>query len=201
MTKYLLADRELNGPSDSDFYAVFWDTEKQEIRSEFYGTTRCAAPTVAPVDEYPRDIPESELEKAREYFKASLFEILKNQDIRERDKPQDASRGDLLAVLDSGTFKDKKRGTEVEYQAGETGTVIWVGTFNKIYRNGYNKRDRSTLRVGLKFEDERVIFVDLEKCRQAREYKSNEELERASERIAKTDRFHILFNYHGFIKF
>jgi len=201
MTKYLLADRERNGRDDSDFYAVFWDTETQTIRSEEYGSTRYHSPRVAPRDEYLRDIPEGELQKARIYFQNQLEIDLIRADHYLRDNPQDANRGDFLAVTEGGTFVDKNHGDEVEYHAGEVGQVIWVGTFRTIYRSGYNKRDRSTLRVGLKFDDGRVIFVGLDKCRLARDYATRGEIANRVLQISKGWPFHILFGSPGYVQF
>lgn len=201
MTKYLLSDRERNGLDDSDFYAVFWDTETQTIRSEEYGSTRYPSPRTAPMNEYLRDIPEDELEKARVHFQNRLFDIFESLDRSQRDYPQDVGRGDYLAVTEAGTFVDKQRDSEVEYKVGEVGQVIWVGTFRRIYRNGYNKRNRSTLRVGLKFDDGRVIFIGLSKCRLAREYATVDELVDQAIQASKGDRFYVLFNNPGYIQF
>jgi len=101
MTKYLLADRERNGYDDSDFYAVFWDTETQTIRSEEYGSTRYPSPRVAPTDEYLRDIPEGELQKARIYFQDRLETDLIRADHYLRDNPH-SLKYRLLQIVNHG---------------------------------------------------------------------------------------------------
>lgn len=46
----VLCTREENGPSDSDFYAVYWSEEEQRLVREDYATTRFAGGGAAGVD-------------------------------------------------------------------------------------------------------------------------------------------------------
>lgn len=181
MTKYLLEDREINGHDDSDFYAIFYDTETGTIRSEIYGSTRFSSPRVAPTDEYIRDIPEEVKPKIYEIVYRTAFEIIKRDDRQAIDAPEKISVGESVSLLASGSFKDRRSGSTVKYSEGESGVVIWEGAFGKFYRNGYNRKGRSNTRVGIRFEDGRVVFVSLEICKLIREYMSDEEI---SERAA-----------------
>jgi len=201
MTKYLLADRELNGYNDSDFYAVFWDTETESIRSEMYGTTRCAAPTVAPADEYLRDIPDDVLEKAKAYLFQKMSDRIREEDRILVDEPAEVSRGDVLEILESGSFRDRDAGVSIKYEAGEQGEVIWRGAFGTFYANGYNRVGRHNLRVGLKLSDGRTVFLALKKCKLARPYLSDEEISRRAQAHADGLRFHALSAVPGFIQF
>lgn len=198
MPKYLLEDRERNYPDDSDFYVIFWDTNAHEIRSECYGSTRFPSPTVAPAC-YLREIPPEVQAEINVWYAARLFQILQAEDRRAVDEPSDANRGDVLVTLKAGTFKDKRTGTQIPYEAGEVGTVVWAGAFGKFYRNGYNKIGRHNLRVGLKFEDGRVVFIGLKDCKTARQYATDEALRAKAEAFASQGRYVSLFAAAGMI--
>ena len=176
MTKYLLADRERNMPDDSDFYAVFYDSETGQIGSEEYGSTRYAGGyRVAPPHIYLP--PTSEIiPLAREAAIAQAAAAKKIQDFFAVNEPNSVARGDRLVLLVDGSFKDKKTGEKIAYHAGDAGTVIWEGTFGTFYANGYKRPNRSNTRVGLRLDDGRTVFVALEKCRLEREVKPDAEL-------------------------
>lgn len=193
MTKYLLADRERNYSDDSDFYAVFWDTETGTLRSEEYGTTRFPSSHVAPA-EYLRDIPANIRQQAREFYAARLFELLRDADHKAVDEPTTARVGDTLRVIKDGTFKDKRSGQIVKFDSGEIASLIWIGSFRTFYRNGYQHPDRYNQRVGLKFEDGRVAFMRLENCKMARAYKTDEELTIEADQYAAQERYESLFS-------
>lgn len=177
MTKYLLADRERNFADDSDFYAIFWNTETNRIESEEYGTTRFAnCPRVAPADVYIRPVPQEIIELAIAYSAMRKFTALRMYDYDQVNEPDTANHGDRLTLTKKGTFKDKKTGEKISYAAGDCGTVIWVGNFGTFYGNGYKTRNRSNCRVGLRLDDGRVIFVAMDKCKLARPLTSVESL-------------------------
>jgi hypothetical protein len=178
--KYLLEDRERNYYDDSDFYAIFYDTETESIRSEMYGTTRGPSPRVAPADEYIRPVPADIMEKARQIHFERVFDALKDRDRSEVDEPSNAEKGELLELLSDGKWKDKKNpdSDPIEWKAGEKATVIWIGAFGQFYRNGYNQPGRENRRVGLKFADGRKVFVGLNKCKLARSYLPDEQIEK-----------------------
>jgi hypothetical protein len=198
MTKYLLEDREKNYADDSDFYAIFWDSEAKAIRSEEYGSTRFPSPTVAPAS-YLRDIPADVQAEINTWYAARLFEILKLENRKSVDEPCDAKRGDILVTTKAGAFKDKRSGTTVAYGAGEVGEVIWSGAFGQFYAKGYKKIDRSNLRVGLRFDDGRVVFIGLKDCKTNRQYASDEDLRETAERFAAQGHYVSLFAAAGMI--
>lgn len=191
--KYLLEDRELNGYDDSDFYAIFYDTETESIRSEIYGSTRFPSPTVAPSSEYIREIPEDVKPKIFDIvYKRALSEI-READRDSIDTPEKVKIGESVTLTQSGTFKDKRSGEKVSFSEGETGVVIWEGCFERIYRNGYNRKGRHNTRVGIKLEDGRVVFVKLEICKLSRAYLTDEEIDERAKRYAGYNSYAALF--------
>jgi len=202
MTKYLLDDRERNGRDDSDFYAIYFDTETGTIRSAEYGSTRYAGGGFTAPAEYLRDIPEEVKPKIAQAFAAEIYRRLKIEEDELVNRPRDAAKGDRLALLVNGTYTDKKVSppSVTEYTAGEAATVIWIGAFGTFYRNGYNHPNRSNRRVGLKFDDGRVIFVALSKCKLAREVLPDEYLQERSRLIAGYGNYVALFAAPGFIQ-
>lgn len=195
MAKFLLEDREANYYDDSDFYAIFFDTETGTIRSEMYGTTRGFSPRVAPADKYLRPVPEEILEKAREYLFEKASEDIRRRDRLEIDSPDSISRGDTVTLLCGGKYTDKKRdNVKISYEAGETAVVIWEGAFGTFYRNGYNRKGRSNTRVGLRFEDGRVVFIGLDKCKLSRAYLTDEEIAARARSYANGNNFSFFYS-------
>lgn len=194
MTKFLLEDREANYYDDSDFYAIFFDTETGTIRSEMYGSTRGFSPRVAPADVYLREIPADVMTKAIEYLFEKSSEDIARRDRIEIDSPDNVSRGDCLTLLMDGKYSDKKTGVKVEYKAGESAVVIWEGAFGTFYRNGYNRKGRSNTRVGLRFEDGRVVFIGLDKCKLSRPYLSEEEISQRARSYAEGKNFSFFYS-------
>ena len=64
----------------------------------------------------------------------------------------------------------------VTFEPGVAGEVRWVGTYRKIYRNGYNKRNRQTLETRIRLDDGRELKAPLRKLRLDEEMPSDEEL-------------------------
>lgn len=195
MTKYLLADLEANGYDDSDFYAIFFDTSTGTIHSEMYGTTRGPSPRVAPTDVYLREIPSEIEEKALEIVEKRAFDEIKKRDRWEIDSPDSVNIGDSVTLLEPVSFKDKRSEEKkvVKAEPGESGVVIWQGCFERIYRNGYNRKGRSNTRIGIRFEDGRVVFTGLDRCKLSREYLSDEEIADRAQRYAATKPFAALY--------
>lgn len=194
MTKFLLEDREANYYDDSDFYAIFFDTETGSIRSEMYGSTRGFSPRVAPSDIYLREIPAEVMTQAIEYLFEKSSEDIARRDRIEIDSPDNVSRGDCLTLLMSGKYSDKKTGAKVEYKAGESAVVIWEGAFGTFYRNGYNRKGRSNTRVRLRFEDGRVVFIGLDKCKLSRAYLTDEEISQRARSYAEGKNFSFFYS-------
>jgi len=73
------------------------------------------------------------------------------------------------------------------FKAGATGVAKWSGTFATVYANGYNRLDRSTLRVGLDMGDgEKLLFVSLKKLRLSEELMTDEQvMDRATRQAAQ----------------
>jgi hypothetical protein len=197
MTKFLLDDQEENGYDDSDFFAIFFDTETGTIKKEMYGSTRGPSPRVAPA-EYIRDVPAEIMAQAREILIRDACKSMKASDRRAVDEPETVSKGEGLTLLVDGFFKDKKTGEKIEYRAGETGSVIWVGNFGTFYRNGYNRPGRQNCRVGIALSSGRTVFVGLEKCKLSRPYLSDEDIEARARSWAGSVLFRSYF-YLGWI--
>lgn len=163
--RYELTEWEANGYHDSDFYKTYWDDEEGTVGNAMVGTTR-GVMTNPPKFEEPT--PEV-VEKAVEWLAGVLAKSAILGATRDAEEPSNANKGDTLELLHDVTFTDKKRGTETTALAGEVGTVIWSGAFGKFYGNGWNRPHRGNIRVGLKFDDGRVIFTGLKSCRRATE--------------------------------
>lgn len=178
----VLGEWERNGYNDSDFYAVRWNSETGKIENVEVGSTRygggpCRFELIHATDE--------ELLAAREASVETIFASLKHAADRRINKPSKTHRGDKLRLLEDVQFLDKKRGTGlVRAYKGEVGTVIWEGHFGTFYANGYNKPGRHNLRVGLKFDDGRVVFCSMEKCGLDEEMPTDAELREKAERLS-----------------
>jgi hypothetical protein len=183
--KYSLCEWEENGYDDSDFYAAYYDDETGEVKSKLVGSTRYYGGFSEDGKTNPFEYPTPEVvEKARKVLEEHIFARLREAEDRAVLTPERASKGDRLRTTTAGIFKDKKKGTETPYEEGEVGTVIWAGHFGTFYRNGYNRRGRSNGRVGLRFDDGRVIFVALSKTRLDVDPASDEDLRERAERLS-----------------
>ncbi|MGG6267167.1 hypothetical protein ACQ4M3_13440 [Leptolyngbya sp. AN03gr2] len=72
---------------------------------------------------------------------------------------------------------------KVKFHCGTIGVVIWVGSFRKIYRNGYNTLGRKTLSTRL-MVDQTIINAPLEKLRLDREPESDASLLERAKRLS-----------------
>jgi hypothetical protein len=186
ITKYRLCEWEENGYDDSDGYIAYYDTATGKVESHYAWSTRWHS-TGKP-SAFKDPTPEV-VEAARKVLEAHIYEVIRAAEHRDVLEPKGAAKGDRLRTLVSGTFNDKKRGKKVTYEAGEAGEVIWVGHFGSFYSNGYNRRDRSNGRVGLKFPDGRVVFLAMSKVRKDMEPLSDEELRGRAERLSHNHQY------------
>lgn len=191
MAKYILTEWERNGYHDSDFYASYWDSETESIRCEEVGTTRCYSRTNALIDDKGEEpghftLPTIDIVlQAIKKFEEFLFSKLKASNQREIMEPSSTCRNDRLRLLSDGEFKDKKRGTVIPYKAGESGVVIWADHIGTFYHNGFNKRGRHNLRVGLRLDDGRIIFVPMEKLRKDKEVEPDSVIRKLASQYAQ----------------
>jgi hypothetical protein len=192
----VLGLRERNGYHDSDFYAMVWNGEA--IRSVEYATTRFGGGGTARVDATAETV-----EAARAYVAKLLASRYTEAERRRLDEPVSLSKGERVRFLKKVTFTDKKRGgAKVTANAGETGVVIWAGHFGTFYRNGYNRPDRSNLRVGVKLDDGRVVFCGAVKLGLDAERTPEAELTARAEReAALLDANGLAWAYHSAIHY
>lgn len=126
---------ERNGSWDSDFYAVVWDAEKQEVRNIEYDTTRFAGGGWAKIDATKETV----LQVYRHYKK----EAKKSFD--EFSNPRQAKeikKGDTVRIVKG--YKVKK---------GTVCTVFWAG---KRW-NCYSRMNED--RLGVEVNGERVFIA------------------------------------------
>lgn len=128
---------EHNTYHDSDWYAVCWDEEKQEVVHVNYDTTRCGGGGTATID-----ITEENLRKVYRHYKQDArnrFDTVGNPAAAKQVR-----KGDTVRVVKG---RKVKKGTE--------GTVAWIGSvYNKF---SYCVEER----VGIDIGDQRV-FVPMD---------------------------------------
>lgn len=128
---------ERNGYSDSDWYAVCWDEEKQAVVEVNYDTTRAGGGGWADID-----ITTENLRKAYRYYyrrERQWFDWVGNP-----AQAKSITKGDMAVVI---------KGRKVPQ--GTVGKVFWVG----IVTNHYTYR--SEKRVGIEVDGER-LFLPME---------------------------------------
>lgn len=161
MSKYTFCEWEENGYHDSYFYEGVWNTVTREIESIEVGSTAyaggCGSGT-AHMKLY--DASEKVQEDFRNYAIFTAAEMIYNSNERDANEPQMAEFGDKLITIESTRKKD---GTIIDI--GVRGEVFWTGAFGTFYRNGYNKKNRSNISVGLRLLDGSKVFVALKKCK------------------------------------
>ncbi len=135
-TGCVLSVREMNGYSDSDFFATVWDEEQGCVREIFDGTTRAYAPTKY----HKADASPAIRAKAMAWY-------VQNPQVRAVAKAALESRRAKVSV-----------GDQVEVEAGRKlpkgtqGQVFWVG------RDSFNPK---AYRVGLVLADGSKVFTSL----------------------------------------
>lgn len=130
----VLSTYEHNGYHDSDFYAICWDEDKQEVVHVEYDTTRCGGGGWAKVDATP--------DVLRKVYRHTMDIARMNFDSRSNQAQAKAVRkGDMVEVV---------RGRKVP--KGTIGEVFWIGT-------RYNTYSRTTEdRVGIEVDGERMFL-------------------------------------------
>lgn len=167
---YQLAEFERNMHDDSDFYAVVYDDEANQLRQVLAGTTRFACETktfAEPTDEV--------LAVAEKLLAERFFEMMKLAEEQMRawaPRPGEVHRGDELKL--HRTVNSRKAGS---FEKGLVGRVTWVGPnqFRTYYRNGYNRPEHD-YRVGLEFADGRRHFFALADCRITKPMPTDDEI-------------------------
>ncbi len=133
----VLSTYERNGYDDSDFYAICWDDEMQEVVDVEYDTTRAGGGGWAKVDateDTVRKVFRHYVRVARVYFDTKW----------NKEQAMDVKPGDIVTVV---------RGKKIP--KGTVATCFWVGE----RRNIYTCRDEK--RVGIEV-DGRRLFLPLE---------------------------------------
>lgn len=116
MTLHTLDDRERNGAWDSDFYAIVYDDDKDEIRSIEYGSTRYAGgPRTSP---YPwADEPTKA--KAERALARQLAPLLRMAEERRILEPYPLQEGSSVALTEP--HRSLQRVTEPHQKCNGTG--------------------------------------------------------------------------------
>lgn len=125
---------ERNGYNDSDWYAVCWDEEKQDVVHVNYDTTRCGGGGYAKID-----ITSENLLKVYRHYKASQKKWF--DEVANPAQAKLPTKGDTVKVV---------RGRKVP--KGTVGKIFWIGSsFNKY---SYRVEER----VGIEVGDARVFL-------------------------------------------
>jgi hypothetical protein len=116
--------------------------------------------------------------------------------------PRDcADKRTCFACAGKGVSKSNERKVKtadgkpewVKFAPGLKGKVVWSGTFRTIYRNGYNKLDRSTIQCKVLLDDGRTMSVPLSKLGLDRALASHDELKARAEELSHDLQFGALF--------
>lgn len=153
----VLAVTENNGYSDSDFFAIVWDDEKQCIRKISDGTTRYAAPSI-----YHRSDASPEVRAKAQQWLLNVYlpPFAKELLIKERTRIQSlqfgeqvviykgrkypiGTRGEVFGVYDNQFFRD--------YSSSRKSWSIQIKRFNPKSKN-----------VGIRLADGSRIFTSLD---------------------------------------
>lgn len=125
---------EHNGYHDSDFYAVCWDREKQQVVDIEYDTTRCGGGGNAEIDATADTL--SEVYRYYKRLGKSLFDSKTNI-----DQAKKFDKGDSVVVI---------RGRKVP--KGTQGIVFWKGSRYNQFSRCYEER------VGIAVGEERLFL-------------------------------------------
>lgn len=140
-TRYVgcvLETRERNYHDDSDFYAIVWNEERQEITTEEYATTRFGGGGSASID-----ATDEVKAKASAWLKKWMIEHIR------RESEENAGRvakGKRVRVV---------RGRKVPI--GTEGVVIWYEHVKYSYHS-------SQYRAGIRLDDGSVVFTAAVNC-------------------------------------
>lgn len=173
-THRVLCDRELNGPQDSDFYAVIWDDEAAQLRTITYATTRGGGGGHCKVD-----APEWVKVKAQAWLERWARDEIEVGYWREAKKVAAEKR---VAVV---------KGRKVPI--GTTGVVDWIGMGQ--YR---------TERVRLRTDEGQEFWTAADNCEVVEPEQfvpSTNEMDNTARKWAKRRLWHRPFARHGFFQF
>ena len=124
---------EHNGAWDSDWYAIVWDRDRQEIREVEYDTTRCGGGGYVEIDA-TKDV----LREVYRYRKKQAAAII---DLRNEADAKIVRKGDTVRIV---------KGRKVP--VGSEATVFWTGA----RYNPYSRRDED--RIGIEINGERTFI-------------------------------------------
>lgn len=127
-----LADRERNYHDDSDFYAIVWNAEKQQLEEQMYATTRCAMYGKCEVDATPEVA-----EAAARWAVTIAFGKARVEAAEEHAR----------------ALKRLREGTKVEVVRGRK---VAKGTIGYVVSTRPNQYDETNERVTLQVGDERA---------------------------------------------
>lgn len=130
----VLSTYERNGMNDSDWYAICWDREKQQVVEVEYDTTRAGGGGRAEIDATPEVL--REVYRWYKRMGRQLFDARTNH-----EQAKKVQKGDAVKVV---------RGRKVP--KGTQGQVFWVGT----RYNQYSRTDEA--RVGIEVDGERMFL-------------------------------------------
>jgi hypothetical protein len=139
-----VAEREMNGYNDSDFYMTVYISESDSFQEIQFATTRgwsypCLASRVDATPEIMAKY-EKHLEELRE----------SQRRLREKRAAANPTKGKIVRVIRGRKHKDKE------------GRIFWRGVnkFRTYYRNGYNRPDSlHNQRIGIETEGGERFFV------------------------------------------
>jgi hypothetical protein len=179
--KHALLDYERNGYDDSDFLAVYFNSETNQIEQSEIGSTRYAGGiNFGDITIHKGGCPADILELARQALAIHIFNVIKAAELRDVLEPQNAKHGDMMRVL-----RDSRKGAKNQFKAGDTGDVFWVGAFGTFYKNGFKQPGRSNRSIGLRRLDGTRFFVPLSACRMDREPLTDAELTERAEELSR----------------
>jgi hypothetical protein len=154
----VIETREMNGPDDSDFYALVWNTESGCVERVNYATTRFwTYPNGAFADATP--------EVLAAYNAKCEADRLNHMARLEAERAAEKARkiaetAALQAKFDAVPAKDAKvevvNNRSKKAKKGETGKVFWKGV---------NKFDETKIAVGITMDDGRKVFMNADAVR------------------------------------
>lgn len=139
MTKFLLTDWEINGPSDSDFMCSYFDEEQNLIGYHCYGSTRFPSASVIGINPDGTTTVEvfhemlwmptpSIVEKARTVLEDNIFHVLTANDKRKVDEPGVNDLHEGLDVVLNSDVKNQVRSQDPCQKCNASGK--WINPKN-----------------------------------------------------------------------
>ena len=167
--KHALVEFEKNGYEDSDFFMVFFDSEKGTIGAQEIGSTRHAGG----IDRkgFINDLPPEELERARLALQEHIQRVLGIADQHDVLEPDDVKYGEVVRFL-----KNSSARSQFAYKKDDTGDIFYCKAIGTFYSKGYNHPGRQNRRVGVRLADGTRLFAPLAHLRLDREPLTEQEL-------------------------